>query len=318
VFGHASANPEFAEHQTPRLYGLESYISVPILRASGEFFGTLCAIDPLPSRVEAPETLQMMELFAELIGAQLESDERTALSQAALHTALDVAKLRERFINEVSDDLKAPIQALVMDAYLIRTTPGLDATTRARVVDMEASLWRMASVVDGIFDFAHDKLVASAPLTRTPPGTLTVELQRVLSQVVSAHPHRALATSVRIDAEVDCDPARLGQLLVHLALNVLRHVGERETVSIDVVTTGDALVLGVQAPGLALSGDELDTVAGPLAARTVTGDGARAWDFFIPGEIARAHAGRIEVTPAVGGTRLSFVMPLQAASDVVA
>ena len=62
--------------------------AVPIHRSSGEFFGTLCAIDPLPSRVEAPETLQMMELFADLIGAQLESDERHALSQAALHTAL--------------------------------------------------------------------------------------------------------------------------------------------------------------------------------------------------------------------------------------
>lgn len=107
VFGHAGAHPEFAAHHTPRRYGLESYISVPIHRANGEFFGTLCAIDPLPSRVEAPETLQMMELFAELIGAQLESDERYVLSQAALHTALDVAKLRERFINEVSDELKA-------------------------------------------------------------------------------------------------------------------------------------------------------------------------------------------------------------------
>lgn len=124
VFGHASTHPEFAAHHTPRRYGLESYISVPIHRANGEFFGTLCAIDPLPSRVEAPETLQMMELFAELIGAQLESDERYVLSQAALHTALDVAKLRERFINEVSDELKAPIQALVMDAYMIRTSQG--------------------------------------------------------------------------------------------------------------------------------------------------------------------------------------------------
>lgn len=317
VFGHASANPQFADHQTPRLYGLESYISVPIHRSSGEFFGTLCAIDPLPSRVESPETLQMMELFAELIGAQLESDERHALSQAALHTALDVAKMRERFINEVSDDLKEPIQALVMDAYLIKTTPGLDAQTRARVADMETNLWRMAALVGGIVDFAHDKLVTGAPLSRTPAATLAGELQRVLTQVVSAYPQRALATHVQIDADVDCDPARLGQLMVNLAINVLRHVASDVTVSLDASTTAGELRVAVEAPGLALPDDALDSVAGPITRRPGMVREPRAWDFFIAGEIARAHSGGISVVPAPGGTRLSFAMPLQALQDVM-
>ncbi|MDR6990534.1 GAF domain-containing protein [Luteimonas sp. 3794] len=312
VFGHASTNPEFAEHHTPRLYGLESYISVPIHRASGAFFGTLCAIDPLPSRVEAPETLQMMELFAELIGEQLESDERYALSQAALHTALDVAKLRERFINEVSDDLKEPIQALVMDAYLIKTTPGLDADTRERVAAMEANLWRMAALVGGIADFAHDKLVPVAPLVRTPAATLAAELQRVLSQVVSAYPQRVLVTAVRIDADVDCDPARLGQLLVNLALNVLRHVVADAAVSIEATTTAGSLILAVEAPGLVLSDEDLGRVADTSAAPGGPTRGPRAWDFFIAGEIACAHAGRLAVTPTPGGSRLAFAMPLQA------
>ncbi len=314
VFGHASTHPEFAAHHTPRRYGLESYISVPIHRANGEFFGTLCAIDPLPSRVEAPETLQMMELFAELIGAQLESDERYVLSQAALHTALDVAKLRERFINEVSDELKAPIQALVMDAYMIKTSEGLDADVRARVSAMESNLWRMAALVGGIADFAHDRLVPIAPLTRTPAAALTAELQRVLSQVVSAYPQRALVTAVRIDVAVDCDPARLGQLLVSLALNVLRHVAADVTVSIEATTTDDRLVLAVEAPGLTLAGDELDSVAGALAGRGVPAHGPRAWDFFIAGEIARAHAGQITVSPSLSASRLAFAMPLVASA----
>lgn len=315
VFGHASANLEFATHQTPRLYGLESYISVPIHRVSGEFFGTLCAIDPLPSRVESPEILQMMELFAELIGMQLESDERHALSQAALHTALDVAKLRERFINEVSDELKAPIQAMVMDAYTIKTTPGIDARTRAHVADMEANLWRMTALVGGLVDFAHDKLVTGGPLVRTPARLLAGELERVLSQVASAYPQRALATIVQVDADVDCDPARLGQLLVNLALNVFRHVAVDATVSIEVTTTASALLLALHAPGLTLSGGELDSVTGALSPRADAMPGARSWDFFIAGEIARAHDGRFTASAAPGGTRLSFAMPLRAMQD---
>ncbi|MCD9095431.1 GAF domain-containing protein [Luteimonas fraxinea] len=313
VFGHASQHPEFADHHTPRLYGLESYISVPIHRANGEFFGTLCAIDPLPSAVETPETLQMMELFAELIGTQLETDEKHAWSEAALHTALDVAKARERFIHAVGDDLKEPIQALVMDAYLIRTTPGLADDIRARVVGMETNLWHMASVVGGINDFAHDRLANGVPLVRTPAAEVAIELQRVLSQVVSAHPERALVTAARVERDVDCDVERLGQLLVNLANNVLRHVAPDATVSIDVSTTDEALVFNVQAPGLVLSGNELDSVSGPLTGRGIDTRPPRSWDFFIAGEIARAHAGRIDAATVASDTRLSFVMPLHAA-----
>ncbi|MFL6585558.1 MAG: GAF domain-containing protein [Luteimonas sp.] len=311
VFGHASQHPEFADHHTPRLYGLESYISVPIHRANGEFFGTLCAIDPLPSAVETPETLQMMELFAELIGTQLETDEKHAWSEAALHTALDVAKARERFIHAVGDDLKEPIQALVMDAYLIRTTPGLADDIRTRVVGMETNLWHMASLVGGINDFVHDRLAEGAPLAHMRAAELATELGRALSQVVSAHPERALATTVRIDRDVDADGERLSQLLVNLANNVLRHAAADATVSIDVATTVDALVFNLEVPGLALSGHELDSVAGPLATHSGDERAPWSWNFFIAGEIARAHAGRIDMATVAGDTRLSFVMPLR-------
>jgi len=139
----------------------------------------------------------------------------------------------------------------------------------------------------------------------------------VLSQVVSASPQHALVTRVRIDADVDCDPARLGQLLVNLALNVLRHVATDATVTIEATTSDSALVLAVEAPGLVLPDDALDSVAGPLVRRAGMARTPRTWDFFIAGEIARAHSGGISVVPAPGGTRLSFAMPLQALQDVM-
>ena len=51
VIDHASADPVYRNHHTPRLYNIESYISVPIVRPDGEYFGNLCAIDPRPLRV---------------------------------------------------------------------------------------------------------------------------------------------------------------------------------------------------------------------------------------------------------------------------
>lgn len=48
------ANPnslDYCDHPTPKMYGFESYISVPVYRPGGEFFGTLCALDPLPAAI---------------------------------------------------------------------------------------------------------------------------------------------------------------------------------------------------------------------------------------------------------------------------
>ncbi|MGK6324638.1 PAS domain-containing protein [Sphingomonas sp. DT-51] len=79
---HVSEDPEFRNHQTPKQYGFQSYISAPILRR-GEFFGTLCALDPEPARPRDPAISATFELFAELIGRHLET-EASLLRSAAL------------------------------------------------------------------------------------------------------------------------------------------------------------------------------------------------------------------------------------------
>lgn len=72
MFSHASAHPIYSQHPTPALYGFESYVSVPIHRADGEFFGTLCAVDPQPRVLDAA-TLKAMERHALAIAEQLDA-----------------------------------------------------------------------------------------------------------------------------------------------------------------------------------------------------------------------------------------------------
>ena len=47
---HVAEDELFCKHQTPALYGFQSYISMPIFLKDGSFFGTLCAIDPKPAK----------------------------------------------------------------------------------------------------------------------------------------------------------------------------------------------------------------------------------------------------------------------------
>jgi hypothetical protein len=54
---------------------------MPIIRTNGDFFGTLCAIDPKPARLRNPEVIGMFELFADLISFHLEVLDRIDLSE---------------------------------------------------------------------------------------------------------------------------------------------------------------------------------------------------------------------------------------------
>lgn len=76
VIDHVDADPHFCDHHTPKLYGFQSYISMPIFRKDGRFFGTLCAIDPNPNLLNTPSVIGMFELFAELIAFHLQEMER--------------------------------------------------------------------------------------------------------------------------------------------------------------------------------------------------------------------------------------------------
>ena len=71
VIEHVAADPLYSQHNTPAAYGFQSYISVPIHRQDGSFFGTLCAIDPNPSQLNKPAVISMFELYAELISFHL-------------------------------------------------------------------------------------------------------------------------------------------------------------------------------------------------------------------------------------------------------
>lgn len=65
------ADPEWRRHHTPALYGFRSYISWPILRGDGSFFGTLCAVDPA-SRLGLAGLAPQMEAYAQRIAAALD------------------------------------------------------------------------------------------------------------------------------------------------------------------------------------------------------------------------------------------------------
>lgn len=60
---------DWRSHPLPRLYGFQSYVSLPIYLDDGSFFGTLCAMDPKPRVISGQATVSAIEEFAAKIAA---------------------------------------------------------------------------------------------------------------------------------------------------------------------------------------------------------------------------------------------------------
>jgi GAF domain-containing protein len=157
VIDHADADPDFCGHHTAVRYGLQSYISVPVRYPDGNFFGTLCAIDPRPARLSNPETIGMFEMFADLIGYHLEAADRFALSEQTLAQIRQDTRLREQFIAVLGHDLRNPLAAIQTSASVISAAPQSANATRALAV-IEQSTARMTAMINALMDFARGKL----------------------------------------------------------------------------------------------------------------------------------------------------------------
>jgi signal transduction histidine kinase len=96
IINHVAEDPKFKNHHTPLQYGFQSYISVPIIRKDGRFFGTLCAIDPKPHEINTPEITGIFALFADLIAYHLEAIEQV--------DNVELRLLEERELHKISDE----------------------------------------------------------------------------------------------------------------------------------------------------------------------------------------------------------------------
>ena len=66
--------PAYAEAPIGKQVSIGAYVGVPLNRADGELFGTLCAIDPHPQPEVIERELPQIELIARLLETILESD----------------------------------------------------------------------------------------------------------------------------------------------------------------------------------------------------------------------------------------------------
>lgn len=309
VIDHVAEDALFRGHPTPAKYGFQSYISQPIFRG-GEFFGTLCAIDPKPARLKNPEVTGMFKLFADLIAQHMDTQDRLARSEAELLGERHAAELREQFIAVLGHDLRNPLASIQAGGRLLART-SLDARALALVSAMQASVLRMAGLIDDVMDFARARLGGGFEIERRIAPGLEETIAQAVDELRLANPDREIVAEIALADPVACDSGRVAQLLSNLLGNALRHGAESGAVTVQAWTADGRFTLSVANTGPAISPERQAVLFLPFErAEHHHGQQGLGLGLYIAAEIARAHGGELGVASDDAETRFTFTMPV--------
>lgn len=157
IIENVADDSDYRGHHTPAMYGFQSYISVPIFLGNGDFFGTLCAIDPKPARLKTPEIISMFKLFSELIALNLDAAMDLASSEASLAEQRTTADLRGQFNTLLAYDLRQSLET-IRDGVRMLKNADLDDGESLSLRMMQDSAAKMERLVDSVLGFAQAKV----------------------------------------------------------------------------------------------------------------------------------------------------------------
>ncbi|QFS83343.1 Bacteriophytochrome [Roseivivax sp. THAF40] len=308
VIPDVQADAHYCDHHTPERYGFRSYVSVPIRRSDGRFFGTLCAIDPHPRPLKDKRVIEMFRLFASTIGANLETHERLHLAERRLTEELDLGKLREEFVAILGHDLRNPVAALRSGLRMLKKQP-LDTHSIELVEHMRASAHRMSGLVENILDHARVRLGDGISVRKKPCDDLGRTLEHVIAEVQAVSPNHRVVADIDIAGSVLCDKDRLGQLLSNLVTNAVLHGDPAIPVTITAQARDGALTISVANGGVPIPEDMQKKLFEPFSRGSAHSAGSGlGLGLHIASQIARGHGGALTVASDDARTVFTFHM----------
>lgn len=310
VIDHVANDEHFANHHTPLLYGFQSYISIPINLKSGDFFGTLCAIDPEPHKLNTPEVIGMFNLFADLISFHLDAIEQVEFSQKNLSEERLVAELREHFIAVLGHDLRNPLNAILNSSQLLKRL-----TTDERILKIsdiiQNSSVRINGLIENMLDFASGRLGDGIKLNRNENEEIKDILLEVISELEANYPERVINVNFNLPDTISCDGRRIAQLFSNLLGNALSYGYPNEAINVGALISDDKFELSIENKGNKISAEAMEKLFQPFSRGNVsTNQKGLGLGLFIASEIAGAHGGNIDVVSNENETTFTLKIPL--------
>ena len=312
VINDVAQHETYRDHPTPRQYGFQSYLSVPIRRPDGSFFGTLCAFDPEPRNLDDQSILQMVRLFAKLIGDTLHTEDQMRQMRVELDQERHMAQVQEEFMAILAHDLGNPANAIRSGLRMLGRRNG-DPEAASLISLIDAAAQRMTDLIANLLDHARNRLGDGIVLNRSLDGSLAEALQQVVAEFRTISWGQEIRADIDLPDPIHCDRARLAQLLSNLIGNAITHGTQGRPIDVSARVMDGRLVMAVGNEGRPIPPDRIPGLFKPFKTTTdhlgQQGLGL-GLGLYIASEIATAHGGRMQVASDEVRTVFTFTMPL--------
>ena len=312
MFNDVATDDVYRNHPIAAQFGIVSYASIPIFRSKGSFFGTLCAIDTVPRDVKHPRVVAMLEMFADIIGRSLETEERLEAQERLVEHERQMAAVQEEFVAVLGHDLRNSVAALNAGVRQLDKEP-LSDKARKILPLMGSSIHRMSELIDNIMLHAKSRLGGGIRISATPDAGLEDALNHVVEEVRAAAPDHKITVDLDFDRPVSCDAARVAQAVSNLLSNAVRYADDGSEVTVRGRVSEAEAVISVSNRGAPIPESLKQKLFQPYQRGDQTKGEGLGLGLHIASSIAVAHSGQIDVTCDDGLTTFAFRLPLLAA-----
>lgn len=309
VFNDAATDKVYGGHPIAAKFGIASYASIPIHRSDGTFFGTLCAIDTEPRDIKHPRAQAMLEMFADIIGQSLETQERLEAQELMVAHERELSRIQEEFVAVLGHDLRNHVAAL--DAGF-RQLGKETMTERAQMILplMRSSLRRMNDLIENIMLHAKARLGGGISISATMDAPLSAALTQVVEEIRVSSPDHQITLDILIDRPVSCDAPRVAQAVSNLLSNAVRHGTPGTRIHVHGGVDERGVVISVSNEGPPVPDDLQHELFHPFRRGTQAAGEGLGLGLYIASSIATAHNGSVEVICEGGSTIFSFRLPM--------
>jgi signal transduction histidine kinase len=319
VIDHVAEDEYFANHHTPRMYGFQSYISFPIILKTGEFFGTLCAIDPRPALLNNEKTIGMFKLFADLISFHLQSIdlmEQSKLTVKDLNRQLSNTIDENRQYHFISNhNLQEPLRKIRLFSDMLVTSAENNNLEKAKefALKINSGAQKFSMMIKDLSGFSELNL---------PTAFIPVDLNKIVADVcaqLSLDEMPRSEFSIGTLPIVRGVPVQMEQLFYHLIHNAVKFAkpGQVPKISVYAVETDHNsdktgfVEIRIEDEGVGIEQSQLEKIFDIFS--------RLAYEHPLQGagiglaycrKILRNHHGEIKAMSEVGkGTTISLLLP---------
>lgn len=275
---------------------------MPLNRRDGSFFGTLCALDPLPADLSSDD-FEIFSLLAQLISFELEADEREHQSEVEKRALKD-------FIAIAVHDLRQPLTVLRGRAQLLSRRAHQEVGGTRLQAEIEAVVeqtQRTIQLSDVLLDIARieagDFEIDKAKFDLVALG------KQIIKDARTTSPNHTILFTAPDTLTVYADEKRLSRVLSNLLDNATKYTAVDSGPIVLKIQMPDpeednSVLLRVSDSGLGVSDEDLSKIferryrSAGAEARKISGSGL---GLYIAQQIVNAHGGALWAEHTTGG-----------------